>query len=196
MATPGLASRAGTVARVVIGSVMAYWIAMDCIGIGADPDCRVYLEYPAQVPDRGQAPAVPTRRGSGRARRLPRSAWPRPVSTAQPDGVENAASAGGAAGDRHRAGRYLRRGRLPADGRTRSGILVEDGQAHAWLSDDEHRVVLQLESKLRIGSLDMYLRTMRLAEEVAQWGDRTRCGGPRDVRPSRRRHASTLRERA
>ena len=51
--------------------------------------------------------------------------------------------------------------------KTRSGILGEDGQAHVWLSDDEHRVVLQLKSKLRIGSLNLYLRTMRLAEADA-----------------------------
>lgn len=50
---------------------------------------------------------------------------------------------------------------------TRSGILGEDGRAHVWLSDDEHRVVLQLKSKLRIGSLNLYLRAMQLSDEGA-----------------------------
>ena len=50
--------------------------------------------------------------------------------------------------------------------KTRSGIFGEDGHAQVWLSDDEHRVVLQLKSKLRIGSLNLYLRSMRLAEDA------------------------------
>jgi hypothetical protein len=49
--------------------------------------------------------------------------------------------------------------------KTRSGILGQDGQAHVWLSDDEHRVVLQLKSKLRIGSLNLYLRAMQLSDQ-------------------------------
>ena len=72
MATPVLAVRAAAVVTVVIGGVMTYWIAMDWIAVAADPDWRGYLEDPAEVPDRGQALAAPTRGGSRRARRRPR----------------------------------------------------------------------------------------------------------------------------
>ena len=45
--------------------------------------------------------------------------------------------------------------------KTRSGIFGEDGRAEVWLSDDDERIVLQLKSKLAIGSLNMYLKSHR-----------------------------------
>ena len=38
------------------------------------------------------------------------------------------------------------------------GIFSEDGRAELWLSDDSSRVMLQMKSHLRIGSLNMYLK--------------------------------------
>ena len=45
--------------------------------------------------------------------------------------------------------------------KTRSGIFGESGRAEVWLSDDDERVVLQLQSRLAIGSLNMYLKSHR-----------------------------------
>jgi hypothetical protein len=38
------------------------------------------------------------------------------------------------------------------------GIFSEDGRAEVWISDDSSRVMLQMKSHLRIGSLNMYLK--------------------------------------
>lgn len=43
------------------------------------------------------------------------------------------------------------------------GIFSEGGQAEVWLADDSTRAVLQLKSKLKFGSLNMYLRSIRPA---------------------------------
>ncbi len=45
--------------------------------------------------------------------------------------------------------------------KTRSGIFGEDGKAEVWLSDDAERVVLQLKSDLKIGSLNLFLKSHR-----------------------------------
>jgi hypothetical protein len=38
------------------------------------------------------------------------------------------------------------------------GIFSEDGRAEVWIADDSSRVMLQMKSHLRIGSLNMYLK--------------------------------------
>ena len=37
------------------------------------------------------------------------------------------------------------------------GVFSEDGHAELWISDDEHRMILQMKSRLSFGSLDLYL---------------------------------------
>jgi hypothetical protein len=44
------------------------------------------------------------------------------------------------------------------------GIFSEGGRAEIWLSDDANHVMLQMKSKLSIGSLNLYLRSYRPAE--------------------------------
>jgi len=39
------------------------------------------------------------------------------------------------------------------------GILVENGQALIWLSDDDRKIMLQLKSKVSFGSLNLYLQS-------------------------------------
>ncbi len=39
------------------------------------------------------------------------------------------------------------------------GIFGEGGHAEVWLSDDDRRLVLQVKSQLKIGSLNMYLKS-------------------------------------
>jgi hypothetical protein len=41
------------------------------------------------------------------------------------------------------------------------GIFSEGGQAEVWLADDSTRAVLQLKSKLKFGSLNLYLKRYR-----------------------------------
>jgi hypothetical protein len=41
------------------------------------------------------------------------------------------------------------------------GVFSEDGHAELWLSDDEHRMILQMKSRLSIGSIDLYLTNVR-----------------------------------
>jgi hypothetical protein len=45
--------------------------------------------------------------------------------------------------------------------KSRSGIFGENGNAEVWLSDDEERIVVQLRSRLSIGSINMQLRDFR-----------------------------------
>jgi len=40
------------------------------------------------------------------------------------------------------------------------GVFSEDGRAELWISDDEHRMILQMKSQLAIGSLDLYLTSI------------------------------------
>ncbi|HEX8848114.1 MAG TPA: DUF3108 domain-containing protein, partial [Gemmatimonadaceae bacterium] len=41
------------------------------------------------------------------------------------------------------------------------GVFGEGGQAEIWLADDSSRVMLQMKSKLKIGSLNLYLKKIR-----------------------------------
>ena len=41
------------------------------------------------------------------------------------------------------------------------GVFSEEGRAELWLSDDEHRMILQMKSRLVIGSIDLYLTNVR-----------------------------------
>lgn len=41
------------------------------------------------------------------------------------------------------------------------GVFSEDGHAELWISDDERRMILQMESRLSFGSLDLYLTSAR-----------------------------------
>jgi len=43
-----------------------------------------------------------------------------------------------------------------------SGIFSEGGHAELWLSDDDRRILLQMKSKLKFGSLNLYLRKFTL----------------------------------
>jgi hypothetical protein len=38
------------------------------------------------------------------------------------------------------------------------GIFGKDGKAEVWVSDDERRIIVQMKSKLSIGSINLYLR--------------------------------------
>jgi hypothetical protein len=39
------------------------------------------------------------------------------------------------------------------------GIFSKNGQAEVWISDDEHKIMVQMKSKLSFGSLNLYLRS-------------------------------------
>ena len=41
------------------------------------------------------------------------------------------------------------------------GVFSEDGHAELWISDDAHRMILQMKSRLSFGSLDLYLTSVR-----------------------------------
>jgi hypothetical protein len=41
------------------------------------------------------------------------------------------------------------------------GIFSEQGEAQLWLSDDEHRIMVQLRTKTKIGSLNLFLKSHR-----------------------------------
>ena len=43
------------------------------------------------------------------------------------------------------------------------GIFSENGHAELWLSDDANRIILQMKSQLKIGSLNLYLKSFRPA---------------------------------
>ncbi len=43
------------------------------------------------------------------------------------------------------------------------GIFSESGQARIWLSDDAHRIMVQMKSRTRIGSLNLFLQSHRPA---------------------------------
>ena len=42
------------------------------------------------------------------------------------------------------------------------GVFSEKGEARIWLSDDPHRIMVQMKSKTKIGSLNLYLTSARL----------------------------------
>ena len=43
------------------------------------------------------------------------------------------------------------------------GIFSENGHAEVWLSDDDNHIMLQMKSGLKIGSLNLYLKSYRPA---------------------------------
>jgi hypothetical protein len=43
------------------------------------------------------------------------------------------------------------------------GVFSEKGEARIWLSDDPHRIMVQMKTKTKIGSLNLYLKSARLA---------------------------------
>ena len=43
------------------------------------------------------------------------------------------------------------------------GIFSENGHAEVWLSDDKHRIMLQMKSALSFGSINLYLTSYRPA---------------------------------
>ncbi len=43
------------------------------------------------------------------------------------------------------------------------GIFSEGGEAQVWITDDERRMIVQLKSKLKFGSLNLYLRSIQQA---------------------------------
>ncbi|HEU4989874.1 MAG TPA: DUF3108 domain-containing protein, partial [Gemmatimonadaceae bacterium] len=48
------------------------------------------------------------------------------------------------------------------------GIFSENGRAEVWLSDDDRRIMLQMKSKLSIGSLNLYLKSYQPAPAPGQ----------------------------
>ena len=46
------------------------------------------------------------------------------------------------------------------------GIFSEGGHAEVWLSDDENRMLLQIKSRLSIGSLNLYLKSYYLPNAI------------------------------
>ena len=48
-----------------------------------------------------------------------------------------------------------------------TGIFSENGNAEIWLSDDDHRIMLQMKSGLSFGSLNLYLKSYRPAQPGA-----------------------------
>ena len=47
------------------------------------------------------------------------------------------------------------------------GIFGESGHAEVWLSDDENHIMLQLKSGLKVGSLNLYLKSYRPAPKTS-----------------------------
>jgi hypothetical protein len=45
------------------------------------------------------------------------------------------------------------------------GIFSENGRAEVWLSDDQHRIMLQMKSRFSRFSLNLFLKSFRLASE-------------------------------
>lgn len=43
------------------------------------------------------------------------------------------------------------------------GVFSENGQARIWLSDDDARIMVQMKTKMKIGSLNLFLTSARLA---------------------------------
>jgi Protein of unknown function (DUF3108) len=55
------------------------------------------------------------------------------------------------------------------------GIFSENGRAEVWLSDDEHRIMLQMKSRFSRFSLNLFLKSFRLA---------TRAGSAESASPT------------
>lgn len=54
------------------------------------------------------------------------------------------------------------------------GIFSENGQARIWLSDDSTRIMVQMKSRTKIGSLNLYLKSHRAAPTPAPSTDLSR----------------------
>jgi hypothetical protein len=50
--------------------------------------------------------------------------------------------------------------------KTRTGIFGEEGRAEVWLSDDDERIVLQIKSRMTIGTLNLQLKAHRQGGSV------------------------------
>lgn len=48
------------------------------------------------------------------------------------------------------------------------GLFSEQGDARIWLSDDDRRMMVQMKSRSRIGSLNLYLRSHRTNDETSR----------------------------
>ncbi len=46
------------------------------------------------------------------------------------------------------------------------GIFSEDGEAQIWLSDDKDRIMLQMKTRTKIGSLNLFLKSRRPADSA------------------------------
>lgn len=46
-----------------------------------------------------------------------------------------------------------------------SGLFSEGGEAEIWLSDDKRRILVQMKSKLSVGSLNLYLKRTRFGTD-------------------------------
>jgi Protein of unknown function (DUF3108) len=55
-----------------------------------------------------------------------------------------------------------------------SGIFAEGGQAELWLTDDAKRMMVQMKSRMSIGSLNLFLRSYRFSADSAPLGAPTR----------------------
>jgi Protein of unknown function (DUF3108) len=40
------------------------------------------------------------------------------------------------------------------------GMFSEDGRAEVWMSEDEHRMIVQMKSQLSVGSINLYLKSV------------------------------------
>jgi hypothetical protein len=49
-----------------------------------------------------------------------------------------------------------------------SGLFSEGGKAEVWFSDDDARLLVQLKTQMRVGSLNLFLRKVRLAPDASQ----------------------------
>ena len=53
------------------------------------------------------------------------------------------------------------------------GIFSEDGRAEVWLTDDDKRLMVQMKSQMKVGSLNLYLRSYTPAPPAASSSDST-----------------------
>lgn len=51
------------------------------------------------------------------------------------------------------------------------GIFSEDGRAEVWLTDDDKRLMVQMKSHMKVGSLNLYLRSYTPARPAASASD-------------------------
>jgi hypothetical protein len=63
------------------------------------------------------------------------------------------------------------------------GIFSENGRAEVWLSDDEHRIMLQMKSRFSRFSLNLYLKSFRLADQGSATPPVTAAKTPQESTP-------------